>query len=92
MPGHEHDARCSAAALAEVEAMNLTTGCRLGCALVAWSTERYSQPSGPCAFRQSLVDGNPIPAPAPNQDCPDVGGFFGNSNIFSGSYADPTTP
>jgi hypothetical protein len=44
------------------------------------------------AFRQSLVDGSPIPAPAPNQDCPDVDGFFGNTDIFAGSYADPTTP
>ena len=44
------------------------------------------------AFRQSLVDGNPIPAPAPNQDCPDVGGFFGNTDIFGGTYADPSTP
>jgi hypothetical protein len=44
------------------------------------------------AFRQSLVDGSPIPAPAPNQDCPDVGGFFGNTDIFGGTYADPTTP
>jgi hypothetical protein len=42
------------------------------------------------AYRQSLVDGSPIPAPAPNQDCPDVGGFFGNTDIFGGSYADPT--
>jgi hypothetical protein len=30
--------------------------------------------------------------PAPNQDCPDVGGFFGNTDIFGGFYADPTTP
>jgi hypothetical protein len=44
------------------------------------------------AYRQSLVDGAPIPPPAPNQDCPDVGGFFGNTDIFGGSYADPTTP
>lgn len=44
------------------------------------------------AFRQSLVDGSPIPAPAPNQDCPNLGGRFGNSDIFGGSYADPTTP
>jgi hypothetical protein len=45
------------------------------------------------AYRQSLVDGNPIPAPAPNQDCPVVAGdHFGNTDIFGGSYADPTTP
>jgi hypothetical protein len=47
------------------------------------------------AYRQSLVDGTPIPAPAPNQDCPDspaTGSFFGNTDIFGGSYADPTTP
>jgi hypothetical protein len=47
------------------------------------------------AYRQSLVDGAPIPAPAPNQDCPDspaTGSFFGNTDIFGGSYADPTTP
>ena len=46
------------------------------------------------AYRQSLVDGAPIPAPAPNQDCPDspAGSFFGNTDIFGGSYADPTTP
>jgi hypothetical protein len=42
------------------------------------------------AFRQSLVDGSPIPAPAPNQDCPHTGGFFGNTDIFAGTYADPT--
>jgi hypothetical protein len=47
------------------------------------------------AYRQSLVDGTPIAAPAPNQDCPDApatGSFFGNTDIFGGSYADPTTP
>jgi hypothetical protein len=44
------------------------------------------------AYRQSLVDGAPIPPPAPNRDCPDLGGFFGNTDIFGGSYADPTTP
>jgi hypothetical protein len=45
------------------------------------------------AYRQSLVDGSPIPPPAPNQDCPVVGGdHFGNTDIFGGSYADPTTP
>ena len=47
------------------------------------------------AYRQSLVDGSPIPPPAPNQDCPDspaTNEFFGNTDIFGGSYADPTTP
>jgi hypothetical protein len=45
------------------------------------------------AYRQSLVDGTPIPAPAPNRDCPVVAGdHFGNTDIFGGSYLDPTTP
>jgi hypothetical protein len=47
------------------------------------------------AYRQSLVDGAPIAPPAPNRDCPDspaTGSFFGNTDIFGGSYADPTTP
>jgi hypothetical protein len=44
------------------------------------------------AYRQSPVDGAPIPPPAPNQACPDVGGFFGSTDIVGGSYADPTTP
>jgi hypothetical protein len=45
------------------------------------------------AYRQSLVDGAPIAAPAPNQACPPVGGaHFGGTDIFGGSYADPSTP
>jgi len=39
------------------------------------------------AYRQSLVDGNPIARPAPQQDCPPN---FGNTDIYGGSYADPT--
>jgi hypothetical protein len=39
------------------------------------------------AYRQSLVDGDPIARPAPQQDCP---ANFGNSDIYGGSYADPT--
>ena len=39
------------------------------------------------AYRQSLVDGDPIPRPAPAQDCPAT---FGNTNIYGGNYPDPT--
>jgi hypothetical protein len=39
------------------------------------------------AYRQSLIDGNPITAPAPLTDCPPT---FGNLDNYSGSYLDPT--
>jgi hypothetical protein len=39
------------------------------------------------AYRQSLVDGTPGVRPAPEQDCPPG---YGNTNIYGGSYADPT--
>ncbi len=39
------------------------------------------------AYRQSLIDGSPIPAPSPLTDCPAT---FGNLDNYSGSYLDPT--
>jgi len=39
------------------------------------------------AWRMSLEGGPSAPKPAPQQDC---GPTFGNSDIFGGSYADPT--
>ena len=39
------------------------------------------------AYRQSLIDGSPIAAPSPLTDCPRD---FGNLDIYSGSFLDPT--
>jgi hypothetical protein len=41
------------------------------------------------AYRMSLVTGANVPVPAPQQDCP---ARFGNTDIFGGAWADPTTP
>jgi hypothetical protein len=39
------------------------------------------------AYRQSLINGTPIAAPSPLTDCP---AQFGNEDIYSGSFTDPT--
>jgi hypothetical protein len=39
------------------------------------------------AYRQSLIDGNPIAPPSPVTDCP---AQFGNEDIYSGVFPDPT--
>jgi hypothetical protein len=39
------------------------------------------------AWRESNITGGSVPRPAPQQDCP---ANFGNSDIYGGSYADPT--
>jgi hypothetical protein len=39
------------------------------------------------AWRESLYTGANVPRPAPNSDCPAT---FGNSDIFGGSFGDPT--
>ena len=39
------------------------------------------------AWRASVQAGSPIAHPAPQQDC---AATFGNTDIFGGSYADPT--
>ena len=39
------------------------------------------------AYRQSLIDGSTLTAPSPLTDCPPD---FGNGDIYSGSFPDPT--
>jgi hypothetical protein len=38
-------------------------------------------------YRRSLINGTPIAPPAPLTDCPAT---FGNLDIYTGSFLDPT--
>jgi len=72
----------------------------LGDYVYAAATDRYGaavwndvRNAADCAaidtWRMSLRTGAAVPTPAPQQDCPAT---FGNSDIFGGSYADPSSP
>ena len=53
-----------------------------------WNDVRNAADCSPIdAWRISVETGGSVPRPAPAQDCP---ANFGNSDIYGGSYADPT--
>jgi hypothetical protein len=57
-------------------------------AVAVWNDVRNAAVCAPMnTYRQSVVDGSPGAVPAPQADCPPT---FGNTDIFGGSYADPT--
>lgn len=59
-------------------------------AVAAWNDVRNAADCPAIdAYRQSVVNGTPIARPAPNAACPAT---FGNSDIFGGQFADPSTP
>ncbi|HZX53430.1 MAG TPA: sialidase family protein [Ilumatobacteraceae bacterium] len=56
--------------------------------VAVWMDARNAQPCPAVnAYRQSLIDGTPIAPPSPATDCPAT---FGNLDIYSGSFLDPT--
>jgi hypothetical protein len=57
-------------------------------AAAVWNDVRNAPDCGAMnAWRQSLRTGTSVPRPAPQVDCAST---FGNSDIFGGSFADPT--
>jgi hypothetical protein len=62
-------------------------------AAVVWNDVRRGQDCPAMdAWRMSLRGGPAAPKPAPNIDCPNTSAtWFGNTDIFAGSYAAPTT-
>jgi hypothetical protein len=88
--GEEGDARASSANALIDEFLGdyNTVAATNGSAVAVWEDARDGAVCPAInAFRQSLVDGAPIAAPAPATDCPAT---FGNTDIFSLATGDPT--
>ncbi len=66
---------------------NYVTATRTG-AIAVWNDVRGAADCPAVdAYRASLITRHPLPAPAPPRVCP---WRFGNTNIYGGTYADPT--
>jgi hypothetical protein len=77
------DARASSANALSSEFLGdyNTIAANNGFAVALWNDVRLASNCPAIdAYRQSLVDGNPLPTPAPGTQCPPT---FGNSDIFS---------